>query len=500
MTRSTLLVTLILTTIAPAQEAPADGFPLPPGAVRRFGSRQLRHPDEIAALAVSPDGKLLATASFENVVVWDVKTLAARHTFPKLPSRVHCLDTRGGAVTFLPDSKGLLVAAFPDSARIDSTVELAQVWDLATGKKTLGLSGPHAYCTCWPAADGKELVVLADDQLRTFARFYDAKDGKLLRTVPVPVGHKPPCVGPSGNLVVPFGRKGFSGGVADVRTGKLVAEVGAQVVEAALSRDERRLAWVDVEGTIHVYDLAAKKPYQFSFVHPVKDRPGPMAISADGKTLYLTADYGRLFRWDLAANKKGPDFEQTPNYWNVTAITLSPDESTVFVASEDHIVRRWDTKTGKYLPPGDGYAKQVAQAVAADGKHLVLGDYDGRIDLWDLATGKRVRELGTLYQGGVICLATSADGKWLAAGRRSQDVRLIDLTTGKAVPDLPLGDNSDAKWRDPVQQVEFNAAGTVVYAASGRTGLTAWDVPAGKKLWTNKDADPGSPRTPRAGG
>ena len=175
-------------------------------------------------------------------------------------------------------------------------------------------------------------------------------------------------------------------------------------------------------GPVHVYDLGAEKPYRFSFDHPVKDRPGPMAVSADGKTLYLTADYGRLFRWDLANNKKGPDFVQTPNYWTVTAIALSPDESTVFVASDDHLVRRWDTKTGKELPLAEGYAKQLAQAVAADGKHLVLADYEERIDLWDLATGKRVRQLGTPYQSGVICLATSADGKWLAAGRRSQDV------------------------------------------------------------------------------
>src|SRR4051812_4439175 len=188
MTRSALLLALILGAAAPAQGRADDGFPLPPGAVRRFGSRQLRHPDAITALAVSPDGKLLATASHENVVVWDLKTLAARQTFPKLPAKVNSLATRGGAVTFLPDSASLLVAVFPDFRTIGATVELAQVWDVATGKKTLGLSGPHAYPTCWPAADGKELTVLSHGGTQSVARFFDAKDGKLLRTVPVPVG------------------------------------------------------------------------------------------------------------------------------------------------------------------------------------------------------------------------------------------------------------------------------------------------------------------------
>jgi len=52
------------------------------------------------------------------------------------------------------------------------------------------------------------------------------------------------------------------------------------------------------------------------------------------------------------------------------------------------------------------------------------------------------------------------------------------------VRDLPLGDNSEAKWRDPVRRVAFAPDGTVVYATSGRTELTAWEVPTGKKLWT----------------
>ena len=59
MTRFALVVLLIVAAAAPAQES-ADGFPLPPGAVRRFGSRQMRHPTGILTVAVSPDGKLVA--------------------------------------------------------------------------------------------------------------------------------------------------------------------------------------------------------------------------------------------------------------------------------------------------------------------------------------------------------------------------------------------------------------------------------------------------------
>ena len=59
-----------------AADPPADGIPLPAGAVHRFGNRQARHPDGITGAVVSPDGKYLATLGNTTVIVWDVKTMS----------------------------------------------------------------------------------------------------------------------------------------------------------------------------------------------------------------------------------------------------------------------------------------------------------------------------------------------------------------------------------------------------------------------------------------
>ncbi|MBO0700804.1 MAG: hypothetical protein J2P46_20585, partial [Zavarzinella sp.] len=123
-----------------------DGFPLPAGAIHRFGNRQLRHLTGITVAAVSPDGKFLATGSFGGVVVWDLKTLAAKRSFPRLPLSYSAYLGRGVGLAFLPDSKSLLVSVRPATdgpVRVDQPMELAQVWDVETGKKKFGLPGDY---------------------------------------------------------------------------------------------------------------------------------------------------------------------------------------------------------------------------------------------------------------------------------------------------------------------------------------------------------------------
>src|SRR5262249_16758299 len=154
-----------------------------------------------------------------------------------------------------------------------------------------------------------------------------------------------------------------------------------------------------------------------------------------------------LFRWDLKANKKGPEIAGRHGYWSLTTITLSPDESTLYSTGLDHQIRQWDLKTGKELPFPEGYRTIIAMLPSVGGKSVIVGDDGGALDLWDLATGRRVKQLPGAEQGGINCLAQSADGRWLAGGRTSQDIRLFDLSTGKTVRDIHL-EKPEPVWGD----------------------------------------------------
>jgi len=63
------------------------GDPLPDGALARLGTARLRHGSVVKAVAVSPDGKALASADeASEVLLWDASTGQELRHIATLPS------------------------------------------------------------------------------------------------------------------------------------------------------------------------------------------------------------------------------------------------------------------------------------------------------------------------------------------------------------------------------------------------------------------------------
>src|SRR5262249_55752422 len=247
--------------IAQAPPAPA-GLSLPDGAIHRFGSRQLRHPERILSPAVSPDDKYLATAGESTVIVWDLKTLTPKHILLDVPIN-DASETDGGRLAFLLDSKALLVPIRPEPPRRPvggpAKLECARVFDVESGKLLFAIPGAGDDETgVWPAAGGKEFAVFRDDALT----FWDARDGKKLRTVSLDKWiPRDALVGFAADRVVLSPHNRSSVHVVDLAAQKelYTANETAKILQSALSADGKVLVCCQGDGTVRVHDIDAKR-------------------------------------------------------------------------------------------------------------------------------------------------------------------------------------------------------------------------------------------------
>ena len=107
----------------------------------------------------------------------------------------------------------------------------------------------------------------------------------------------------------------------------------------------------------------------------------------------------------------------------ITDAAVSPDESLIAVAS--HIgVWLYDTHTGNFSSLIAVAEIGIVSAVAfsAENTQLAVGDWDGKITLWDINTQEKFATFNA--KGNVESIVFSPDGEYMAASFQRGGVRL----------------------------------------------------------------------------
>jgi WD40 repeat protein len=210
------------------------------------------HTAGVLGLSFSHDGATLASAGWDDTaMVWDLVTGRARETL-----RGHTAAVTG--VAFSPDDRTLYTASWD---------QRVIVWDLA-GDRRLGRSFTGGG---WVSSRGFGPVQSVGNDAGLLARAHD--DGTVTL---VDLARRAPVGAP------------------------LRAHHGA-VRAVALSRDGRLLATADAD-TVIVWDLATRRPARPPI--PVFTDTLALAISADGRTLAIGDDLGRVTLRELTSHAR----------------------------------------------------------------------------------------------------------------------------------------------------------------------------------------------------
>ncbi len=293
------------------------------------------HDGWVGAVAFTPDGKLLATASADKTVrLWDVDAGKVKATLTGHKDIV-------GAVAFSPDGKTLATGSF------DGTVKL---WDLATLKVRQTLTGHRGVVQA--VAFSPDGTMIASGGVDTVIRLWDAAKG-------VEVGRL-------------TGHKSWVNGLAFSADGKLLASASS-------------------DGTVRLWDPAAREE-KASFDVAKLGEVRCVAVAPDGKTIAAGLRYGTVKVWDVATRKETTLTGHAGDVWGVA---FMPDGGRGGVTppllvsgggdwNRPGDVKLWDLETGKERADLKHTGEVLCVAVSPDGERLAAGSWDKTVRLWNL--------------------------------------------------------------------------------------------------------------------
>ena len=415
------------------------------------------HTFPVVAAAFSPDGKRIATGSWDSTTrVWDA---ASGATLLELKGHERVVQ----AVAFSPDGTRIATASWDKTAR---------VWDANTGASMATLSG-HTDLVIAVAfsPDGTRIATASDDRS---ARVWDAVSGVSLAELK---GHtdklRAAVFSPDGTRIATASRDGTAG-LWDAATGARLHQLRGHtqaVNSAAFSSDGRRMVTASDDGIARVWDVASGASLVELKGHA--SWVSAASFNADG-TRIVTGSWDKTARvWDAATGDSLAELKGHTGL--VGAASFSPDGKRIATASEDGTARVWDTATGASLGELKGHTKQVfVAAFSPDGKRIATASNDYTARVWDALMGvDRVRLAGRIAGG--RCAAFSPDGTRVVAGALDHTARVWDAATGASLAALKGHTNT-------VTAAAFSPNGTRIATASDDLTARVWDAATGESL------------------
>ena len=328
--------------------------------------RTLTHGNAVGAIAFSPDGRILATASADGTLrLWDV----AKGGLLSAPVR-HEKTIR--ALAFSPD--GRIVATASDDGAM-------RQWDATTGVAVgnASLHGSPVTAVCF-SPDGNQLATASRSGA---SGLWEATTGRAIRE---PAGYDARVLAvvfhPDGKTLA-LGADDGSVWFWETHSGALLGEIlrhEAAVAALAFSPDGSKLVSGCANGRARVWKWDAAQWTSFAEL-PIREKGGCFAFSPGGRMIAVTSPDGSARLWDTEGLR--PVGERLAHQGPVDCLAFNHAGTLIATASQDGTVRLWDADTALPIGPALEHGGPVnAVAFDGEGRRLATASSDGTARCW----------------------------------------------------------------------------------------------------------------------
>jgi WD40 repeat protein/serine/threonine protein kinase len=423
--------------------------------------RRIANGAAVTDIAIFPDGRrAIAASSDQTITIWDLET------GNPLRRMLDFANGTGGRVAISPDG---LRALF---ARSDN----AWLWDVETGEAIRVLNGQKGISCVGFSPDGLRAVTAATD---ASVRIWALPPGR-------PPGYVPPLVEVSRIAsdqfvqtasISPDGERVLSehdnNGVArlwDLHLGQEILGFSGharRVVSTAFSPNGQLALTGDEDGVVRMWDTQSGKP--LGVLHSYVGWVFNVAFSPDGRLAYSTGggDMANdaldpsVHVWDVETGKEKTGLRGHTG--RVLGLAVSPDGDRILTGGGTTLIL-WNARTFQEVRRWQGHSKPIkCLAFLPNGRRAASTSDDGTIRLWDVDSGKEIRQFGDRPME-TLWLAVSNKGRhMLSSHQEKHELRLWDLDTGNLLQKLHWGPHDS--WEQCPMRGMFSTSSP--YAAWG---------------------------------